>query len=289
MIKLYLLGVKGLECLRNLDSKYSSSISEIVIGQDVNVQKDYSDEIALLAQNNGLKFSYRDQRQESEGISLSIAIGWRWMINPRENLIVFHDSILPKYRGFNPLVSALINGDNEIGATALRATENYDRGAILAQKKVSIKYPIKIENAIKLVATIYVELFQVILADFFQDKLTSYEQNEDEASYSLWRDEKDYEINWSLSATEIKRFIDATGYPYKGSKTKVGEQVVRIFDSTIEEDIDIVNRTPGKVIFKEAGVYFIVCGKGLLSVAEFYDESGNVVDFKNSFRLRFGQ
>lgn len=288
MIKLYLLGEKGLECLKSLDTKYFASISEIVIGKDINVQKDYSDEIASLAQTIGLSFTFRGQEQENKGISLRIAIGWRWMINPVENLIVFHDSILPKYRGFNPLVSALINGDDEIGATALYASEKFDQGPILAQKKVPIKYPIKIAIATKLMAAIYVDLLQHILEDFFQDGLSSGIQNDDEASYSLWRDEKDYEINWALSAVEINRFIDATGYPYKGAKTKVGDQEVRIFDAAVEEDINIVNRTPGKVMFKEAGRYFIVCGKGLLSVSEFYSESGSVVDFQNSFRLRFG-
>ena len=41
------------------------------------------------------------------------------MIKNSENLIVFHDSLLPKYRGFAPLVSQLINGEEYLGVTAI--------------------------------------------------------------------------------------------------------------------------------------------------------------------------
>ena len=46
-------------------------------------------------------------------------------------------------------------------------------------------------------------------------KLTK--QKESEATYSLWRDENDYFINWELPIKKICRFIDALGFPYKVS------------------------------------------------------------------------
>ena len=209
------------------------------------------------------------------------------MIKSNKQLLVIHDSLLPKYRGFNPLVTALIRGDKEIGATILEASEHYDRGNIVKQKKIKIDYPLKLEEAIDLMAGLYTELLNDTIADYLNGTLTSLPQDEEKASYSLWRDEQDYIINWSLPAEEIQRFINAVGYPYKGAKTKVKEKWVRIFDVTIEHDVQIANRDVGKVLFKEKGKLTDVCGKGLLGVEEFFDDDGNRLNFDQNIRLRF--
>ncbi|NAS12862.1 methionyl-tRNA formyltransferase [Poritiphilus flavus] len=288
MIRLYLLGKKGLECLKGLDPKFLPSISDIVIGQDKNIVEDHAEELKELAERQGIPFYLGKDAPENESVSLQFAIGWRWMIPSEKELVVFHDSLLPKYRGFNPLVSALINGDSEIGATAFIANDEFDKGAIVKQRKLSVDYPVKIKEAIDKIALLYVDMLNELMADFQGPGLLSSEQNESLASYSLWRDEEDYVINWSQSAKEIKRFIDAVGYPYKGAKTKVEGSWVRIYEATVEEDLMIVNRVPGKLLFRQAEKVVIVCGQGLLGVDEFYDNSGEPTTIPNSFRLRFG-
>ena len=288
MIRLYLLGQKGLECLEKLKSEHLSSISDIVVGQDKNVINDYSNEIHSLAQKLSLAAFPRDLEEENLNIKLKVAIGWKWIIHPAKNLLVFHDSILPKYRGFNPLVTALINGDTEIGATVIEGDDDYDIGHIVKQEKIDISYPLKVKDAIDKLAILYSTLLNEVLADFKRKELVSYPQDEKLVSYSLWRDENDYEIDWSQSAIEIKRFIDAVGSPYRGAKTKHDDKWIRVFDAVLKEDVVIANRTPGKVIFKKQGVYYIVCGIGLLGIEDFYDDLGNSIAFQKSFRLKFG-
>lgn len=203
-----------------------------------------------------------------------------------ETLIVFHDSILPKYRGFNPLVSYLINGEKEIGVTALKAVKIFDAGPIIEQKITKIKYPIKIAEAIDLLSAEYGSLLNAVLNKIAKGELKGVEQNQADATYSLWRDEEDYNINWNKSASEIKRFIDAVSYPYNGASTFLNGKKIIIRDSEIQPDVVIENRCPGKVLFKEGSSLVIVCGKGLLKVKEFYSESGELIHF-NKFRLRF--
>ena len=55
---------------------------------------------------------------ENEDI-IMIAAGWRWLLPSTEKLIVLHDSLLPRYRGFNPLVSQLIDKEERLGVTAV--------------------------------------------------------------------------------------------------------------------------------------------------------------------------
>ena len=217
---------------------------------------------------------------------MNIAIGWRWLLSLEIPLLVFHDSILPKYRGFNPLVSALINGDLEIGVTALFGTDEFDQGAIVAQRILPIQYPITIQKAIDLLANEYAILLESVIQMHVEKNLTSTPQDESKATFSLWRDEEDYKIDWNQDSSSIKRMIDAVGFPYKGAYTVMEDSILRIHTAEVYPEVTIENRTPGKVLFKHADGYVIVCGKGLLKVSTFYKEQNEIFTL-SKFRIRF--
>ncbi len=286
MVRLYLLGKKGLSCIKGLNPKYHQLISEVVIGRDSGVLNDYSSELEALCGKLGISTCFK--YKESTEADLKIAVGWRWLIEDFENLLVFHDSLLPKYRGFNPLVTALINGDKEIGASVILANQSFDRGDILMQKSISISYPIKIEMAIDEMSRLYSSMLNTLLEQYQgASNLEAEPQDESLATYSLWRDEDDYVIDWKQSSHEIVRFVDAVGYPYKGAKTKYDGQWIRIFDAESVDDITISNRTPGKVIWRTSNGLVVVCGKGLLKVNAFYDDMGEPLDFNKKLRIKF--
>jgi len=288
MINIYILGKKGLESLEQLDSKWYPYLHTIIIGKDQDVQQDYSEEVEAFAKKNKIKSVLRTQvtTEIHDSVTLNIAIGWRWLLSLDIPLLVFHDSILPKYRGFNPLVSALINGDAEIGVTALHGTDEFDQGAIVAQRILPIQYPITIQKAIDLLAKEYAILFESVIQMHVEKNLTSTPQDESKATFSLWRDEEDYKIDWNQDSSSIKRMIDAVGFPYKGAYTVMEDSILRIHSAEVYPDVTIVNRTPGKVLFKHTDGYVIVCGKGLLKVSTFYNEQNEIMTL-SKFRIRF--
>ena len=57
---------------------------------------------------------------------------------PPQGCLNIHPSHLPRYRGPSPVVSAILNGDDETGATIMKLDEGMDSGPILAQERVSI-------------------------------------------------------------------------------------------------------------------------------------------------------
>lgn len=286
MINLYLLGEKGYFSLKSIDQHFLKLINHVIIGRDSNIINDYSSEIKKYCQENQLDYSLHNKTIENTRTDYSIAIGWRWLIKDESKVIVFHDSILPRLRGFNPLVTSLINGDSEIGVTVLFGMEDFDIGDIIIQKKIHINYPIKIKGAIELVSVLFAEALNELLHQINSGALKSYVQDESLATYSLWRDEDDYKIDWSKSSDYIKKFIDAVGYPYKGAFTIRNNSKYYIKDSFVVEDVIIENRCHGKVIFKKENAFFIVCGSGLLCIKDFFDESGQKIEI-NNFRLRF--
>ncbi|MEF1191641.1 formyltransferase family protein, partial [Vibrio parahaemolyticus] len=225
--------------------------------------------------------------------SYVLAVSWRWMIRDVEDnkLIVFHDSILPRYRGFAPLVNSLINGEHEIGVTALFGSDEYDKGDIIAQATSFIGYPIKLSDAIEVNNLNYIKLADLIFHSLSSGReIKASQQDESLATYSIWRDESDYEIDWNQSSEYIQRFIDSVGYPYSGAITNVDENKVVILDAEVVQDVVCEHRHVGKVIFVENGCPVVICGKGLLKITKaVVKEENQVRDFLpiNKFRMKF--
>ena len=292
-IALYLMGEKGVAALTALLQKFGAeSIDFVVAAQDQHVKNDGFCDLKLICERNDISFFCKGEQIPlcSGAPSYQFAIGWRWMLPVSRNLIVLHDSLLPRYRGFAPLCSALINGDTEIGATALFASREYDRGPIIAQKKMAISYPITIGRAISLMSCIYQDLVCEIVASLYEGKtLQSYAQNEINATYSLWRDCMDYRIDWSWSSEKICRFVDALGAPYLGAQTRSGEELYFIRQVEVVEDVFVEHRgaAVGKVIFKHEGFPVVVCGSGLIKLVAVEDDQGQSVLPLIRFRTRY--
>ena len=287
---LYLMGQKGAQCLEKAIEMHRSNrivLPFVVSARDASVKKDYFDEIRHLCQAAGIAFFVRSPDQRLPPADLSVAIGWRWLIHENaDSLVVFHDSLLPKYRGFNPLVTALIEGDREIGVTAIRANMAFDSGDVIGQRKTPIDYPITIADAIDRVSVLYADLLEQVLADAAAGTLTETPQDESKASYSLWRDGGDYNIDWNQDCERIVRTIDALGFPYTGAVTDCDGKTIRIVKAESAGDLEIVNRTPGKVLLLENNVPTVVCASGLLRILEAQDiETGLAFTF-TKMRIR---
>ncbi|MCX8039204.1 MAG: formyltransferase family protein [Planctomycetota bacterium] len=284
---LLLLGDKGLACLAGaLASALPPSF--VVVGEDPG-QDDRRHELRARAAAAGLPV-YERTAPWPPATHL-IAAGWRWLLPlSGPTVLVLHDSLLPKLRGWNPLVTALIEGETQLGVTALRAVARPDAGPIIAQRSLAIAYPIRIAEAIARLAPLYGELTQLLAARIAAgDALVGSPQDEAAATYSLWRDEADYDIDWSWEAARIRRFIDATGPPYRGAAALCDGRPVRILAAQEQADLAIVNRTPGKVLAVEDGQPLVVCGRGLLRLVDWRDaESGEPLRLPpGRLRLRF--
>ena len=159
---------------------------------------------------------------------------------------------------------------------------------MLRQEELSVSYPLTIQNAMEMINGLYGRLAQFIagaIVDSVPVRLVP--QRESDATYSLWRDEEDYKVNWESHASEISRHIDAVGFPYQGAKTRVGDKIFTILEAEVLPDLQIENRTPGKVLSTSPEGPVVVCGKGLLRLTRVQNENGeDALPFSN-FRMRF--
>ncbi|WP_158021878.1 formyltransferase family protein [Flammeovirga pacifica] len=275
---------KGYNTLVYISEKYLDIIGIIIIGTDKKIKNDFSSEIIEHCKIYNIKYTL-DKNYSSE--NLSIAISWRWLINTND-LIVLHDSLLPKYRGFSPLVNMLINGEERIGVTAIFANDEFDKGDIIYQASTDINYPIKIQEAINEISKCYNNTIEYIFLEKLNNRIIfGKPQIEKDATYSLWRNEDDYFIDWNNSAKKIKRTIDALGSPFDGAKTFLSNNIVTIKEAEVIEDVKIENRDNGKVLFKKGTFPVVVCNEGLLMIKSIIDSDKNELLPLKQFRIRF--
>jgi methionyl-tRNA formyltransferase len=223
-----------------------------------------------------------------QNADLIFVIGWQYLLpfaDPR--LVVFHDSLLPRYRGFAPTVASLIAGDVVVGVTAFHPVQRMDSGPILAQAELRVQVPARIDEVQKRQAELMVDLAVKLADKKSAGTLVGQPQDETQASYSLWRDAEDYFVDWSWPAEKIQRFVYAVGYPYEGAHTILEDQVAIINDcAVVPDDLPFPIRQPGKVWCITDGSPIVVCGSGLLRILAIHTLSGSEVRL-TKLRTRF--
>lgn len=297
---------KGLECLRSIIQSFGADyIEQVFTHDDKSMENDYSREICDLCEEEKIEWSIdygegggNGQTWKKEGgikTEFAIAIGWRWLIKTDKTVLVLHDSLLPKYKGWNPLVTALINGDTKIGVSAFIATDKADMGQVILKEVVYITYPIKIKQAIEKLIPAYEIICYKIMELLNAENFPLIKDNGEDPSFSMWRDEEDYKIDWNWSADKIVRFVDAVGFPYLGASTKTNywEGEIEVEDCKVyfphEKEVNISDRKKhiGKVIFKEDGKYVIIAGEGLVKINKMSVQNFCGSDEWDKFRIRF--
>ena len=274
MITLFLMSKKGLLVLESLiNNGYTDIIDKVVCARDTSIPNDYYEEIKNTCQENKILFYDKSERYRVSS-KFAFAVSWRWILKlNKAKLIIFHDSLLPKYRGFNPLVSCLLNREKEIGVTALFASKEFDTGPVIMQSSSRISYPIKLSKAIDVISKNYIVLCLEMASKIKCNiEIDSEPQDENKATYSIWRDEE----------------VDSLGYPYLGASCYIDGKKIRVFEVEKYENLNIENRMPGKLILKKRGLPVVVCGEGLIKIkSAVYADSKEPVFPTKKYRLRF--
>lgn len=142
------------------------------------------------------------------------------MIIPSEVIGMFekgilnsHFSLLPKYRGANPIRSAILNGDEISGVTIIRITPGLDDGPILTWSEIDISG----FNAVELreeLSSINCALIPETVSLYLMNQLEPIEQDEQEATHTNKTIKGDGRIDTNKSAQTLGQEILAyTGWP----------------------------------------------------------------------------
>jgi methionyl-tRNA formyltransferase len=113
---------------------------------------------------------------------------------PRLGVLNLHPSLLPKYRGPSPIMSAILDDQKETGVSIIKLDEGMDSGPILSQEKVFVQEWEKNEEMEKKFAEIGATNFLEILSDFILGKITQKNQEDSEKTFCQKYQKKDMEL-----------------------------------------------------------------------------------------------
>ncbi|AJI54440.1 formyl transferase family protein [Francisella philomiragia] len=105
---------------------------------------------------------------------------------PKRNAINIHPSLLPNWKGVDPVVSAIANNSYNFGVTVHRLTIGIDQGDIYEQKKLLSKKRNLLET--------YMSLFQLGIETFtkVRNQTNLNRQDNTQGSYYSWPSSKDF-------------------------------------------------------------------------------------------------
>ena len=151
---------------------------------------------------------------------------------PKYETINLHVSLLPKYRGANPIQRAIINGDTETGICTMITELGLDCGDIC------LKYPIKITEKMNCVELFEIcanespRLMEETLIGLVKGTITPQKQCEDGVCFADKLQKEECKIDWNYSAKEIHNLVrgvykcPSAHFEYQGKIIKVLETEV---------------------------------------------------------------
>lgn len=220
-------------------------------------------------------------------VDLLLHAGWqRLSTGSPVTEVVLHDSLLPRLRGFNPTVTALIEGHARIGVTAFLPVPEVDAGPILSQHGVDVRHPMTIAEAFAALRPCYAAAATDVIHLMEAGSLQGEAQDGAGATYSLWRDEQDYRLDLSVDAERVVRTVLALGHPYLGAVVMLDERPLRVLAAETVEDVLFEGRQPGKVWWLDARGPVVVCGTGMVRFTRLVDGDGAEVRI-DRLRVRF--
>jgi methionyl-tRNA formyltransferase len=229
----------------------------------------YLDQIAALAQERGATFieTRKVADPAHEGVwktkppDLLFLVSWRYLIpmshgsRPRLGAVVFHDSLLPAYRGFSPTVWAILNGESQTGATMFHLAEEVDSGDIIDQAPVPIGPDDTAATVMGAVTDTYLELLRRNLPALKRGEAPRRAQDHARATFTCRRLPGDNAIDWSQPAKRIHDLIRGVTHPYPGAFTAFEEKRLTIWSASLPaKPQKYVGVVPGRVVALQPGV-----------------------------------
>ncbi|MEU3273858.1 methionyl-tRNA formyltransferase [Saccharomonospora sp. NPDC006951] len=254
-----------------LDSEHEVVLVVTHPKSDHAYERIWADSVADLATEHGVDVVLRN-RPDAELTArltelrpdLIVANNWRtWLppeifTLPRYGTLNVHDSLLPAYAGFSPLIWALINGEKEVGVTAHMMDADLDAGPIIRQRAVEVGPKDTATDLFHRTVDLIEPVVREAIADIAAGKTQGTPQDREKASFFHKRSLVDSRIDWSWPAGDIERLVRAQSDPYPNAYTFHKGERLRVTKASVSEGR--YGGTPGRIFIPEGDGVVIVAG-----------------------------
>ena len=180
---------------------------------------------------------------------------------PKYATINLHASLLPKYRGANPIQRAIINGDKETGICTMITELGLDCGDICQKLTIPISDTMNCEELWNEIAEKSPEMIGQTLEGLVNKTLVPQKQCENGICMANKLTKEECLIDWSKSNLEIHNLVRGICRS-PGAYFIYNSKIIKVIEST---PVDGEYET-GKISINSKNGIDIGCGKGLLRI-----------------------
>jgi methionyl-tRNA formyltransferase len=213
-------------------------------------------------------------------VDLLFTVSWRYMVprhvyeRTRIGAYLFHDSLLPAYRGFSPTVWAILNGEASTGVTLIRMAEAIDAGEIVDQESVPIGPDDTIAQVLERVTATYLQVLERSLPALASGQPPLRPQHQQAATYCCRRLPEDNEIDWQRTSRQVHDLVRAVTRPYPGAFTFLEGRRLIVWEAGLIAPPRYVGRVPGRVVEIRSDGVVVLTGDGAVLLRRVQLEGG---------------
>lgn len=203
-----------------------------------------------------------------------------------------HPSLLPKYRGPEPVARAILNGDPFAGVCIVKVVEKMDAGPILGIARVPVPPEATTPEMEDQLSQTGADLLVDVITQIGERRQIEIPQDEREASYAKKFEKNDGRIDWRKPSAKIQNFVRALipypcAFSFLGGKQRV--VIHKVKGTRYPQKPD---HRPGSILAVEKDSFKVACADGDLTILELQPENKrrmSAAEFINGYQPKPGQ
>ena len=205
---------------------------------------------------------------------------------PKYETINLHASLLPKYRGANPIQRAIINGDSETGICTMITELGLDCGDVCLKKVIPLSDSTNCEELFNIISEDSPQLIEKTLIGLVDKTIIPQPQCEEGVCMANKLTKDETIIDWNKPANDIHNLVRGI-YKFPSAHFVYNDKIIKVMKTRVEQ----ASGTPGSILEVCKDGVKVACGKNSLMIITVKPEGKgemNARDWYNGLKIKSG-
>ena len=201
--------------------------------------------------------------------------------------INLHASLLPLYRGANPICQAIMDGCSKTGITTMKTVLELDAGDICLQKEIDITPEMNVVELMNIISLESPLLLDKTLKGLYEGNLKPIKQDSSKAKFTKKIKKEEKIIDWSMDAQKLHDKIRAM-YQINTNHTTFNNKIIKILKTQV---VPYQSNNIGTIVKIEKDGIVVECKNNALKIITLKPEGKgemNATDWVRGARVKIG-
>ena len=208
---------------------------------------------------------------------------------PQIATVNLHASLLPQYRGANPIQRAIYDGKEETGITTMITVLALDAGDICLQEKIKITPDMTDKELMQIISDKAPFIMYPTIKQLYNKVLTPQKQDETKVTIAKKFKKEDAVLDWTKTAQQLHDHVRSmTTWPV--ACTSINGENIKVLSTTVLNN-DTENENEGEIVNISKNGIEVAAKKGILLIKEIKPEGKPKMDayaWTNGAKLKTG-